>query len=122
MIQYSTKEVLDALVEMAHDEDAYKAFCADFAQVLTKHGLLWLEKKKQSRQNGILVESKGISRLMCPRCQSANMKDSTFCGQCGNQIQDSWIEKSKKSTLENNISTISLTGLCHPKVEATSLC
>jgi hypothetical protein len=24
------------------------------------------------------------------------MKDSTFCGQCGNQLQDTWIEKTRK--------------------------
>jgi ribosomal protein S27AE len=96
MIQYSTKEVLDALVEMAQDKEAYNAFCNDFAAVLTKQGLLWLEKKKQSRQNGILVESKGITRLICPRCKSANMKDLTLCGQCGNQLQDTWIEKTRK--------------------------
>jgi hypothetical protein len=96
MIRYSTNELLDALIEMAQDKEAYKAFCNDFAEVLTKHALLWLDMKNQSRQNGILVESNGITRLICPRCQSANFKDSTFCGQCGSQLQDTWVEKSRK--------------------------
>jgi len=93
-----SERVLKALSEMLKDKESYRAFSSDLTTIMLKHAFLWIEKekKKPPRLDGILIESKGFSQLQCPRCQSLNMVDATFCGKCGNQLQDTFIEKARK--------------------------
>jgi uncharacterized C2H2 Zn-finger protein len=89
---------MKALLEILNDKEAYAAFSHDLSGIMLKHALLWIEKdkKKPSRLDGIPVELKEISFLKCPHCEFLNRRDATFCGHCGNQLQDTSIEKIKK--------------------------
>jgi len=95
----ASSKIMRAIPEMLNDKEAYTAFSADLADILIKHAILWIDGKKVSRQDGILVDSNGVSRLQCPRCQFLSMPDAIFCGNCGNQLQDSHLEKIRKKNL-----------------------
>ena len=93
-----SSRIMKALPEMLNDKDAYTAFSHDLTGIMLKHALLWIEKdkKKPPRQDGIPIELKGVSLLKCPCCESLNRKNSSFCSYCGNQLQDTSIEKIRK--------------------------
>lgn len=94
-----SSKIMRAIPEMLSDKEAYDAFSSDVAAILLKHTILWIDRKKVSRQDGILVESNGHSRLECPRCQFLNTSEATFCGNCGNQLQDTHLEKIRRKNL-----------------------
>lgn len=95
--------ILKAIPEMLNDKEAYTAFSSDLAEIILKHATLWIEKEKvaheNSRHDGIPFTSNGFDRLQCPRCQFLNIPDASFCGHCGNQLQDTVLEKTRKKNL-----------------------
>jgi len=94
-----SSKIMMAIPEMLGDKEAYDAFSSEVAAILLKHTILWIERKKVSRQDGILVESNGHSRLQCPRCEFLNTSEATFCGNCGNQLQDTHLEKIRRKNV-----------------------
>ena len=93
--KYREAQILHALDEISKDKEASKKLWNDICKVTAEHIRSWLERNERPhhRVEGIIIEKNGYLRMLCPKCKSVHPATVTFCGQCGVQLQDTWLKK-----------------------------
>jgi hypothetical protein len=93
--KYREARILHALDEISKDKEASKKLWDDICKVTAEHIRSWLDRNERPhhRVEGIIIEKNGYLRMLCPKCKSVHPATVTFCGQCGVQLQDTWLKK-----------------------------
>ena len=99
--KYREAQILHALDEISKDKEASKKLWNDICKVTAEHIRSWLERNERPhhRVEGIIIEKNGYLRVLCPKCKSVHPATVTVCGQWGVQLQDTWLEKTRKKNL-----------------------